>query len=154
MENKGDKGAMKDDRMFSSVYLMKLTSKHDAPTKETLFKIGISNNVDRRAGEIAKVYDVEVIDTIELPIKDVRRLENTLHSLFFKFRYQPLHQFGGKSECFQNKTMFRVAGEGYLKGQWDAIDDEEIKNQYYKDKAAREYAHKKRYWASKSRWRK
>jgi len=139
----------KKEVKMSYVYLFKLTSKEGSEYKETAFKIGRSIDPERRAKEIRKVYDVEIIDTLELEREECLRLENTLHSSFYRDRYYPKLKFDGQHEVFKNKMCFRQAKD-FLLNQYNAINDPETRFEYYKDKKERAKKHKAKYWAKRN----
>ena len=144
---------MKEIKM-SNVYLMKLTSKEGSEIKETMFKIGRSIDPERRSKELSRAYNVEVIDTIELELKECMRLEKTLHSDFYRDRYFPKVKFDGATEIFKNKLCFRHAND-FLINQYNAINEDSIKAAYYIDKEARAAEHKAKYWRNKGKgWNK
>jgi len=127
-----------------SVYLLKLTSKEGAEIPETMYKIGrTSRAVEARVKEISKAYDVDVVETIELPKEDAMRLEKSIHHDYWKYKYYPKVKFAGMTEVFKNKQFFRLGN--ILKNFWEVINTPEEKLKYYKEKEARAEASKQRY---------
>lgn len=123
------------------VYLVKLKIKKGkewkgniATKKETMYKIGITENLDRRMKEFAP-YDAKVLESMELDEEAGRRLENSIKRHYWKFRYYPLFKFGGHTETLQNK-MFLSMGD-VLSNYWDSINNDKEKKKYYKAKRAR-----------------
>lgn len=82
--------------MFGKVYIIKLSSE-----LEVFYKIGItSNNSNKRIKSFASVYDVDLIYEEESNLVDAYTTEQFLLENFKKFKYVPLKQFKGSSECF------------------------------------------------------
>lgn len=70
---------------------------------ETFYKIGItSKSIEERFDCISKMpYTYEVVQKIlDIP-NTIYELEHILHRLYKPFKYTPLTNFGGNSECFK-----------------------------------------------------
>lgn len=84
----------------SNLYIIKFMSED-----ETFYKIGISNNMDRRINEISRyvkdVYTIELIETFYC--KDsgiIWDLEREIHGNLKSYRASVKHKFSGHTECF------------------------------------------------------
>lgn len=82
------------------VYILK--SKHDQ-----MFKIGKSNDITRRLSTLQRNYefDLENSWTIEVPQKEVFKLENILHFSFEKARIDDLPKASGYTEFFNISSL-------------------------------------------------
>ena len=70
---------------------------------ETFYKIGItSKSIEERFNSISKMpYTYEVVQKIlDIP-NIIYELEHILHRLYKPFKYTPVTNFKGNSECFK-----------------------------------------------------
>lgn len=73
--------------------------------KETFYKIGITKReADERLRSIY-TYDVDIIQTIKLPLYEAFRKEQELLLRFNELKYQPKHKFKGWTECFSTEIF-------------------------------------------------
>ena len=153
MESKKKKSSKKSKKekapRTTFVYLLKLSSKEGAEHLERMYKVGHAKNVKGRIKQISQSYDVEVIETLELPHEEALRLEGTLKFEWSKWRYWPKIKFPGHTEVLKNKVFLSIGP--VLQPNYDAINTDKIRVQYYIDKAARSKESKRRYWANKGR---
>lgn len=85
----------------SNLYLMRLSNEN-----ELFYKIGISNNLTRRAKDIAGDYTVELVHSIfSADPGKVWTNERKLHKIFKEKSYSPLIKFKGENECFTFDTV-------------------------------------------------
>ena len=85
----------------SNLYLMRLSNEN-----ELFYKIGISNNLTRRAKDIAGDYPVELVHSIfSADPGKVWTNERKLHKIFKEKSYSPLIKFKGENECFVFDTL-------------------------------------------------
>ena len=141
---------MKKDKIYT-VYFIKLSSKKEDKKNpkvknEICYKIGLSKHgVESRLSDYKVSYDVDVIETLELPEEAARRCENSFKSDHYSMRYTPLKKIrSGKTEIFRNKNLFRI--NGYLSSFWSNIDNNIDKAKFYKDKEERAEISKARYY--------
>lgn len=81
------------------MYILKFENK-DSP-EDTFIKIGRTFDIRRRINSFPKVYNIEIISTVEGTHKVIYELEEELHNQCKSNGMRPLIYFGGSStECF------------------------------------------------------
>jgi hypothetical protein len=91
------KKVCKKESKLAQLYLVEL---HDKHTNEKFYKIGITSNaLSIRMQGIPYTFKQEIVYYNE-DSDVVFNLEKTLHKLLKKYKYRPLKDFGGQSECF------------------------------------------------------
>ncbi len=88
--------------LASSLYYFKLSFE-----KEVFYKIGISNDVNRRSRTIknTSIYNVEIIDVLNGTLYTCMEMEESLHREYDEFSYTPDDHFGGYTECFSQDVL-------------------------------------------------
>lgn len=81
----------------SSLYYMKIYN-----SEEVFYKIGISNDVNRRKNRLIQDsgYEVKILEELNGTLFDCMEMEEQLHKEFEKYSYLPAIQFPGYTECF------------------------------------------------------
>jgi len=81
------------------VYLFKISGNN-----EEFYKIGISRHTTKRVKNIntksQKQYSSIIIAAKQTSLYDAAKLEHMLHKKYRRYRYHPVIQFGGHTECF------------------------------------------------------
>lgn len=80
-----------------NLYYFRLTG-----NSENFYKIGISNDVQRRRITIERQsgYSIEVVSILPSTLYSVMQLEESLHKEYFEYSYLPKNKFPGYTECF------------------------------------------------------
>lgn len=80
---------------YPTTYIVKLTDGN-----ESFIKIGITTNTTQKRMQGIAQYKFETLNEIIGKPEAVYDLENKLHKAFKKYKYNPLINFGGETECF------------------------------------------------------
>ncbi len=56
-------------------------------------------------------YEIEVIENLRINSEIIYGLEKSIHRVFKKYKYTPLKDFGGKSECFLENIIEDIKNE-------------------------------------------
>lgn len=97
------------------VYILRFYNENEEFIKigKTFLPIG------KRFKTVKKFYNIEVINLIETKNEkdagDIYDLETILHRKFVNYRYPPLIDFGGKTECFSTKILKYLTEEFFVK---------------------------------------
>lgn len=87
------------------VYIIRLYNDN-----ESFIKIGLTSNTvaDRFYRQGWMPYKIEVVKEIILPPLAAFNKERELHKMFKRFKYKPLLDFPGKSECFKLEILNQI----------------------------------------------
>lgn len=97
------------------VYILRFYNENEEFIKigKTFLPIG------KRFKTVKNFYNIEVINLIETKNEkdagDIYDLETILHRKFVNYRYSPLIDFGGKTECFSTKILKYLTEEFFVK---------------------------------------
>lgn len=85
-----------------NLYYFRLTG-----NSEVFYKIGISNDVQRRKTTIEREsgYSIEIVFVLPGTLYSAMQLEESLHEEYLEHFYLPINQFPGYTECF-SKDVF------------------------------------------------
>ena len=67
---------------------------------ETFIKVGITSKEIKERFNSNMPYEIEVIENLRMNSEIIYDLEKSIHRVFKKYKYTPLKDFSGKSECF------------------------------------------------------
>ena len=90
------------DNVYGKFYIVRLYNE-----KESFYKVGITGvKGNKRKRDLKRVYNVETIYEKESYLKESYEQEKLFLNLFKDYKYTPLIDFKGKSECFEINPLF------------------------------------------------
>jgi len=112
-----EKSVLEKENIKCTFYIINLQKEN-----ENFYKIGITTKtVEKRIKEIERVYKVLVIHTELSNLKESYLLEQDLLKEFSQYKVEPLHYFGGHTECLSINPL-----DAY--GYWNEERNEIYKN--------------------------